>query len=96
MIDFSWRSAGKRRTPGARIVEIVRAEAGRSFSHIVSTEACWHRVRTLVSGERFVCCLYVPAGAVPFSLKLDGMTPDKVLVFLKENKAAARRKMGWN
>ena len=54
MVDFSWRTAGRRLTKDARILEIVRTEAGRAFTHIVSTEACYHRVRTLETGTRFV------------------------------------------
>ena len=93
LVDLSRRKGRRRLNPSARIIEIVRTEAGHAFSHIVNTESCYHRVRTLTSGERFVCCLYVPALAVPFSAHIVskyGADPPWAVVALAANKEAVR------
>ena len=78
-----------------KILEISRPCAGKSFSHIVSTEMFEHRVRRLRSGQRFVCCFYVPRFAVPLSTALFRRSLSVNIMF-KRNKelSVVRRQHG--
>jgi hypothetical protein len=63
------------------VLELAAAPDGACLVHIVPTEKFWHRVRTLKTGERFVCCLYVPRLVMPFSamLRAKGLTVEQAL-----------------